>query len=325
MRKILYFISAIVALFAIFTLSSCGGEEQGGNGNVTLVLDRTDMDMSVGDVYTVSWSVIPRYDESSSVSWKSSDPAIVSCDGGVIRAVGEGRTIVTATHSSGAYRVIAITVENDTNKLYMLEGDSLQLSASDMEIALEGAVCISSDGDIATVSKSDGGVTVSANKKGMCDIRLETENASIIYYDLVVLSKENSGVNITTDEFPMVVNYDAGRYQSAVKITDIAIEKRDTRLYLDQKTVQVEISYMIEKIYDSEGNDSLNPTRFIIEVYSPESDSEGPLRELEVHTGWTTVENVELKRFVYTFNVDFELGDGERSFTFKIKEIEEKE
>ena len=323
MKRFIGIFCIIFALFGTLMLSSC--EEESIGSGYTFVIDRTNMNMSVGDRATVSWSVIPTPESDSFVTWESSDENIVTCTDGVINAVGEGRAIVTATHSTGLYQVISIAVKNDNNKLYMLEGESLQVKASDINSALQGSECISSDEDIAVISKNDAGVLITASKKGKCDIRLENEGSSIIYYDLVVLSKENSGVNITTDECPLTVNYDTGRYQSAVRITNISVEKRDTREFLDQNTVQVELAYEIEKVFDSDGDESLNPTRFMIAVYSTEAEDENPLRELEVHTGWTTVASGEIKRFVYTFNVDFELGDGERSYTFTIKEIEAKE
>ena len=319
MKKIINLFCVILALFTIFILSSCTEDT---NNGITFIVDRTNMNMSVGDVYTVSWSVIPTPDEPDEVSWKSSNDTIVVCDGGVLRAVGEGRAIVTATHSSGAYDVISITVKNGNRKLYMLEGESYQLKREDINIALKSSACISSDSEIATISDNGDGIFITAHKKGVCDIKLETEKASIIYYDLVVLSRENSGVNIEIDEFPLVVNYDTGKYKSAVKITNISVEKRDSREFLDEHTVQVELVYDIQKIYDSDGDDSLNLVRFEIEVYSSDREGDVPIRTLEVHSGWITVESGEVKQFVYTFNVDFEVGNGERTFTFRIKEIE---
>lgn len=323
MKKFLCFISAIIALFTIFALSSCDGNTA---SSAIFVVDRTNMQMSVGDVYTVSWTVIPTPEGENSVSWKSSDTNIVTCDGGVVRAVGEGRAIVTATHSTGMYEVISVTVENDNNRLFMLEGETFQLKNVDMNAVLSDAECVSNDTTVASVSKNDGGALITATKSGRCDIKLEKENASVVYYNLIVLSKENSGVNVTTDEFPMTVNYDAGRYQSSVSVTNITVKKTDTREFLDEQTVLVEVSYELEKIYDSEGDEALNPVEFMIVVYSSEAQTDEPIRELEVHSGWLTVSSGEKKTFTYMFYADFELGSGtERNYTFTIQEIGEQE
>lgn len=321
MKKIIRIFCIIIAIFAILVLSSCV-QEQAVSG-ITLVLDRANINMSVGDVYNVSWSTIPASDRSAEVSWRSSNEAVAICDGGVVRAVGEGRAIITATHSSGAYDVVSITVQNGRRKLFMMEGEIIQLKSDDLNAVLQDAECVSTDPKIAEISQNESGVIVNAGASGRCHIKLEADNASIVYCDLIVFSGENSGVNIEIDEFPIVVNYDVGRYQSAVEITNISVEKRNGREFLDQQTVQVELVYDMKKVYDSDGDDALNPTVFFIEVYSAERDGDEPIKVLEVHSDW--IKNGETRQFVYVFNVDFELGDGDRNFTFKIKEIGEKE
>ena len=324
MKKILYVISAILALFTIFALSSCGDADAGVR--MTFIVDRENMQMSVGDTYTVAWTVIPTPDEPSFVSWKSSDTNVATCEGGVVRAVGEGKARITATHNSGAYEVIAVTVENDVNRLYMLEGETFQLENVDMNTVLAGAECTTSDTEIASVSKNDKGVIINASKSGRCDIRLETEKASIVYYNLIVLSEETAGVNVKTDEFPMTVNYDSGKFQSALNITNITVEKTATREFLDAQTVLVSVIYEFEKINDSDGDDALNPTEFVILVYTDEMEGDEPLRELAVHSGWTSVASKEKNTYTYSFYVDFNMGSGlERNFTFTIQEIGSKE
>ena len=237
MKKIIRLFCVILAIFTIFMLSSCADVEN--SDGLIFVLDRTNMNMSIGDVYTVSWAVVPTPEEQTAVSWRSSDEAVVTCEGGVVRAVGEGRAIVTATHSTGAYDVITITVKDNNRKLYMLEGETIQLKGEDINIALKGAECVSSDTAVATAMRNESGALITAIAKGTSDIKLVTENASIIYYDLIVLSSENSGVNVDVGEFPLVVNYDSGRYQSAVEITNISVEKRDTREFLNEETATI--------------------------------------------------------------------------------------
>ena len=84
--------------------------------------------------------------------------------------------------------------------------------------------------------------------------------------------------------------------------------------------VQVELVFTFRKVYDSDGDDANNLSKFVIEVYSDEHDE--MLKTLEVNTGWLTVADGETKEYVYLFNAAFEYGD-ERNFDFIIKEISE--
>ena len=316
MIKLTRIICLVLALAAAVMLYSCGTDEP--NEETTFVIDRTSLSMTVGDIYTMSWSSIPTSNDPADVTWESQDPEVVTCEGGVIVAVGEGRAIVTATHKNGRYSVCSISVSNEDKKLYMLEGESLVIKNKEINAILPGANCISTSADIATSEKDDVGVVINASCSGKAEIRIETEKSSLLYYDLVVLPKETSGINMTVDEFPITVNYDNGKYQTTLEILEVLITKYDTREYLNDGIVQVELTYVFRKVYDSEGSNSNNVSKFNIEVYSEESD--GYIRTLEVNTGRLTVDGGETKEFTYIFNAVLANGDGERNFTFKVTE-----
>ena len=318
MKKILCILCAIVALFAILALSSCAPD--GEVEEVTFIIDRTALNMSVGDVYKMTYTALPK-SETDSVTWESSNESVVTCEGGVIIAVGDGRARIKATHSSGNYAVCSVTVGGDGKLLFVIEGQSVSLKERDINAKLNGADCISTDSEVASLVRDSGGVVISANKKGKCDIKLETDSSSMIYYNVVVLSAEDSGVSVTTDELPFVVNYDGGRYRSAIKITDLQITRTATRELLDEYLVQVELVFSYEKIFDSEGNDAENPVCFALEAYSGES--EGLIRTIDVETDWISVNETSEKKesFTYIFNAMLDVGEVGRSFTFRIVEV----
>lgn len=318
MKKILCILSVIMALFVILALSSCAPD--GEVEEVTFIIDRMALNMSVGDVYTMKYTALPK-SESDSVTWESSDEGVVTCEGGVITAVGDGRARIKATHTSGNYAICSVTVDGSGKLLFVIEGESVSIKERDLNAKLNGADCISTDSEVASVERDSGGVIISANKKGKCDIKLETDSSSMIYYNVVVLSAEDSGVSVTTDELPLVVNYDGGRYQNSLRITDLQITRTATRELLDEYLVQVELVLIYEKIFDSDGNDAENPVCFALEVYSGEA--EGLIRTIDVETDWISVNETSEKKesFTYIFNAMLDVGEVGRSFTFRIVEV----
>ena len=66
-------------------------------------LDRSVSSLTVGDVFTVSATVLPENASDRRVSWSVSDPAVLSLDGGTLTAKSAGSAVVTVTTADGSF------------------------------------------------------------------------------------------------------------------------------------------------------------------------------------------------------------------------------
>lgn len=62
-----------------------------------IALDRTTLDMEVGETHTLTATVTPDDATDKTVVWNSSDPAVVTVEEGLVTALNEGTSTITAT------------------------------------------------------------------------------------------------------------------------------------------------------------------------------------------------------------------------------------
>ena len=77
-----------------------------------LDISTQNVDMRVGDVNVVNAVVYPYSANNRVVTWSSENSAIAIVDNGVVRAVGVGETIISATSSNGIRREIKVVVDS---------------------------------------------------------------------------------------------------------------------------------------------------------------------------------------------------------------------
>ena len=142
----------------------------------SITLDRQTLTMEIGDVLTLTATLLPADADDTTVTWTSSNEGAATVANGVVTAVGEGKTTVTVTTSDGVLSAdCAITVYTeivpvtgvalDKTEHTIAVGESFTLTATVApENANEKAVTYaSSDESVATVD-ADGKVT--AHKAG---------------------------------------------------------------------------------------------------------------------------------------------------------------
>ena len=81
MKKMLIFFMAVL-LVVLPVMSSCGGEEVAP----TVIISPSDVEMSVGDVYSLEYTVFPKRYADMQISWLVSDSKIIDCKDGRISA-----------------------------------------------------------------------------------------------------------------------------------------------------------------------------------------------------------------------------------------------
>lgn len=124
-----------------------------------VTLDKTELEMTEGDVETLTATVTPADADNKNVSWSSSNTSVATVEGGTVTAVAEGEAVITVTTEDGGLTAectvtvaakSAITIEGNTytNDYIAFGGEGVQLSAN------TDVTWSSSDETVATVDAS---------------------------------------------------------------------------------------------------------------------------------------------------------------------------
>ena len=145
--------------------------ETGGSSVTGVSLNKSVLNLSEGNTYTVTATVKPSTASSQKVSWKSEDEDIATVSStGKVTAVDEGETWITATTKDGNYSADCKVVVGKADrsgglvKSITISGDSrvsvgtrieLSASVSPTNAADTGVKWKSSDSEIALISNTD--------------------------------------------------------------------------------------------------------------------------------------------------------------------------
>lgn len=124
---ILTFVAALlVSIFAFSALTACHDETK---ENVSITMSQKEITLSVGESQKLTVSVTPEDAEDKTIEWKSSDNKIATVENGLVKAVAEGETTVTATTNgkSDSCKIIVKAQEESTS------GDKTEDSADSAE------------------------------------------------------------------------------------------------------------------------------------------------------------------------------------------------
>ena len=252
MRKTALFLMALI-LVVLPVFSSCGGAEEELSPSV--VISETDIQMSVGDVYTLSARIFPKKFQQTPVIWSVSDGEIISCDNGRISAKAPGTALVFATVGSAKHSCRITVSENRQN---MIIGEQIALDSTMREIVAK-AKEISTSSDV--ISYADGKIT--ANKLGDATLSAHYENG-----DRVTLATVHVvDVSLACDGMPitLVTNSSVG---TAVELYGLQVKKQ---LYSEN-------NYLINFSFKYKRCDNVTQkserVNFVVTLYSGEVEGE---------------------------------------------------
>ncbi|MDO4415728.1 MAG: Ig-like domain-containing protein, partial [Erysipelotrichaceae bacterium] len=128
-----------------------------------IVLNKTSMELIMGNTEKLTASVVPENADAKSLSWSSSDPSAASVDEeGNVTGVDVGTAVITVTADNGISASCNVKVYNpdypdelhlNRASLALLPGKSFRLTANGYERVIP-LTWTSSDPDVATVSSS---------------------------------------------------------------------------------------------------------------------------------------------------------------------------
>lgn len=169
----------------------------------TLVLSETELTLEAGETAVLTCGTFPINADPTTITWSSSDESVATVTDGVVTAVAEGTTVITATAATGAECSCTVTVEAGPVKVtgvtlnettctaqdgvsFYLEAIVEPANAANQEVLWtvsdESIVSIDNDGDglgimvntlkagtaTITVTTADGGFTASCEVTVIC-------------------------------------------------------------------------------------------------------------------------------------------------------------
>ena len=180
-----------------------------GTASVTgISINASHIALRKGDPYLLAAQVQPRNARDHSVTWWSSDPSVVTVNGGIVKAVGVGNALITATANGNSACVAECsvqvtddpgglafpqsTVTLDISESQMLQVridadgvsmDDLTFSSDNPQVAIIDQVgCVTAVGEgtarITVVSNQDAGITAA------CTVRVVKPSASDFDYTI---------------------------------------------------------------------------------------------------------------------------------------------
>ena len=173
----------------------------------SISLSQTKATVTIGQEITLTATVLPENTTDKRVTWSSSDTSVATVSNGVVKALGVGKAVITATTADGTnlsatcnltvepIKATAITLSQTTATLY--PGDELQLTAtlSPADVTNKNVVWTSTDTNIATVSEGK----VTAIAPGEVGITATTTDGTDLSATCTVTVKPILAQSITLD------------------------------------------------------------------------------------------------------------------------------
>ncbi len=219
----------------------------------SLSLNVSNLDLLVGDTYTLIASVYPENAPMPNLVWSSSDVSVATIESGVVTALAAGQTLLTvATENNSLQATCWLTVSANTIAVtgVILSETSLSLTIGDVRTLVatitptdatnQNITWISSDASIVSVSEG----TITALAAGVTDITVITEDGGYMASCQVTVNNPQSediavtGISLDVPELQLFVG--TTHQLTATIMPDNATNKNITwsTLYADVATVE---------------------------------------------------------------------------------------
>ncbi len=182
----------------------------------SIALSKSSLTLAYGAKYTLKAALSPASAIFDSVAWVSSNPSVVTVEGGVLTALDVGKATITCKTSGGAKKSCAVVVSAPPATSVEIIGDvrtvvlkeTLNLSAAvSPEKASQTVKWTSADSTVASVSNG----VVTGRKMGTTTIRATTANGKVSNYAVTVLAEplDKQGKIIDISRWNTVSNWSA--------------------------------------------------------------------------------------------------------------------
>lgn len=232
----------IVLFLGLSLLLSCAEKETTVEVS-SVSLNTATIEMVEGETYNLVATVLPKDAEYGEVIWSSSNPSVASVDYGIVTAIKEGSTIITAS-AGGKFSTCSVTVSAkeipvtsisiDKASLSMKVGETENLTATVYPVQASGNAINWTSSDEAVATVTDGKVT--ALKAGEATITAQCGGKTAECHIAVYV--DATGVTISRESLRMM---SGDRITLTAKVVpEQAINKKVTWSSSDESVVVVD-------------------------------------------------------------------------------------
>ena len=213
MKKMLVLIMTILLIVLPF-MSSCGIKDN--DVSPMVVISKSSINLSVGDVYTLSASVFPKKYKDLEVIWSVSDSDIIECVDGKVSAKAPGIALVYAIAGSSRYNCKVTVGSRKT----MIVDETITLSTTQKNLIVGAKNVFSTAPDVLSYDADSG--TITANKQGEGKVVAEFENGDRV--SVASVSVKDIGFECKNGmPYTFTVNSELG---ADMEVYDLRVEKQ---------------------------------------------------------------------------------------------------
>lgn len=183
-----------------------------------VTLDKTTLDLTIGETATLTATVAPANASKKTVSWSSSDTNVATIDNGVVKAISAGTATITVTTKDGN-KTATCTVTVKEPKIAVtgvsLNKTSLELTVGDIETLT------------ATVTPSDAtdkSVTWSSDKTSVATVDANGK--------VTAVAAGNAIITVTTKDGSKTATCSVTVKASTIAVTSVEFPKSDTDIQI---------------------------------------------------------------------------------------------
>ena len=149
-------------------------------------LDQSELALTLGDRYTLKATVYPSHADNKAITWRSSDEAVATVEGGTVKAVGAGTATITVRTEDGGHTATCVVTVTDPTGTEAVSGEQVYVKEGILYVELTHAQrfqVISAAGKLLHDAKGMAGQTrlpMQAFPAGIYFVRLESQVVGVV-------------------------------------------------------------------------------------------------------------------------------------------------
>lgn len=149
-------------------------------------LDQSELALTLGDRYTLKATVYPSHADNKAITWRSSDEAVATVEGGTVKAVGAGTATITVRTEDGGHTATCVVTVTDPTGTATISGEQVYVQGGILYVELTHAQrfqVISAAGKLLHDAKGMAGqnrLPMQAFPAGIYFVRLESQVVGVV-------------------------------------------------------------------------------------------------------------------------------------------------
>ena len=149
-------------------------------------LDQSELALTLGDRYTLKATVYPSHADNKAITWRSSDEAVATVEGGTVKAMGAGTATITVRTEDGDHTATCVVTVTDPTGTATISGEQVYVQGGILYVELTHAQrfqVISAAGKLLHDAKGMAGqnrLPMQAFPAGIYFVRLESQVVGVV-------------------------------------------------------------------------------------------------------------------------------------------------